>query len=148
MRYLVNGAETELDASPDVQVRQVGDRLMVTVGATTHSALAVRKGDTTYVSSGGRVFEVQKPASRAVAKAQLGGQANAPMPGQIVEVFVEQGQQVQAGQKLLVLEAMKMQHVIIAPFDGEVVKLSVKKGDQVAEGQAVALVEKRDERGV
>ena len=68
------------------------------------------------------------------------------MPGQIVDVFVEKGQQVHLGQKLLVLEAMKMQHAVTAPFPGEVTALPVKKGDQVGEGQLLVHVEASHEQ--
>ena len=67
------------------------------------------------------------------------------MPGQIVEVFVEQGEWVKAGQKLLVLEAMKMQHSISAPFDGQVTDLFVAQGDQVQEGQILIHVDQGHE---
>ncbi|MBS1724444.1 MAG: biotin/lipoyl-binding protein [Armatimonadetes bacterium] len=148
MRYLVNGEETEVALDPGSSVRVVGDRLFLTVGGQTHSGLAVRRGDTVLVSLAGRTFEIQKATARQAAKHQAGGDAVAPMPGQIVEVFVEQGQRVEAGQRLLVLEAMKMQHVMSAPFAGEVVQIPVSKGDQVTEGQLLAQVEERDESGL
>lgn len=70
------------------------------------------------------------------------------MPGQVVEVFVEQGSRVALGQKLLVLEAMKMQHTVSAPFEGTVTKLPVSKGEQVAEGQLLVCVEPEHEQPV
>ncbi len=54
-----------------------------------------------------------------------------PMPGRIIAVEVEQGQTVTRGQKLLTLEAMKMEHTLIAPFDGVVAELSAVAGAQV-----------------
>jgi 3-methylcrotonyl-CoA carboxylase alpha subunit len=63
----------------------------------------------------------------------------APMPGTMIKVLVEEGQAVVARQPLVVLEAMKMEHVVVAPYDGVVVKLPFRAGDLVAKG--VALVE-------
>ena len=63
------------------------------------------------------------------------------MPGSIVEVLVNVGEQVSDGQKLLVLEAMKTQQAFTAPFDGCVSKVSVQAADQVVEGQELIVVE-------
>ena len=65
-----------------------------------------------------------------------------PMPGRIVSVDVAEGQAVAKGQKLLVLEAMKMEQALIAPFDGIVADLKAVAGAQVAEGITLARVEK------
>jgi len=61
------------------------------------------------------------------------GSLRAPMPGRIVSVSVRNGQVVEKGQKLLALEAMKMEHALTAPFAGVVAELAVAAGDQVAE---------------
>ncbi len=53
------------------------------------------------------------------------------MPGNIQEVFVEEGAQVTEGEKLCILEAMKMKNIIMAPMDGTVKKMNVKVGDKV-----------------
>jgi 3-methylcrotonyl-CoA carboxylase alpha subunit len=55
----------------------------------------------------------------------------APMPGKVIAVDVSEGQSVTAGQRLLVLEAMKMEHALTAPFDGVVEGLTVTAGGQV-----------------
>jgi propionyl-CoA carboxylase alpha chain len=55
-----------------------------------------------------------------------------PMPGLIVSVNVEQGQEVKAGETLAVVEAMKMENVLIAERDGTVKKINAKKGDSLA----------------
>ena len=56
------------------------------------------------------------------------GSLLAPMPGTVVSVAVEAGQQVAAGQPVLVLEAMKMQHTVSAPHAGMVTEIDVKPG--------------------
>ena len=55
----------------------------------------------------------------------------APMPGKVLSVEVAAGQTVTKGQRLLVLEAMKMEHALVAPFDGTVAELSAVAGGQV-----------------
>ena len=67
------------------------------------------------------------------------GSCVAPMPGKIVAIKVAVGDTVEAGQALVVLEAMKMEHVVAAPHDGEVVELPVTVGQQV-DGDAILAV--------
>ncbi|CUR54894.1 putative biotin-dependent carboxylase, alpha subunit [metagenome] len=74
-----------------------------------------------------------------------GGSLLAPMPGSVVRVAVEAGQQIEAGQTVLVLEAMKMQHTVSAPHAGTVSEVPVTAGQQVAAGDVLAVVEPDDE---
>ncbi|MDP9821429.1 ATP-binding protein [Nocardioides massiliensis] len=76
------------------------------------------------------------PADQVAAGSLL-----APMPGSVVRVAVEAGQEVRAGDPVLVLEAMKMQHTVSAPTDGVVSQLPVSAGQQVAAGDVLAVVE-------
>ncbi|MGD9960002.1 biotin carboxylase N-terminal domain-containing protein [Nocardioides sp.] len=70
-----------------------------------------------------------------------GGSLVAPMPGCVISLAVGVGDQVEAGQAVLVLEAMKMQHVVSAPHSGTVTELPVVTGQQVAAGEVLAVVE-------
>jgi propionyl-CoA carboxylase alpha chain len=63
------------------------------------------------------------------------------MPGAVLRVAVEPGQAVTAGDVVLVLEAMKMEHPVTAPADGVVAELAVGVGSQVDAGQVLAVVE-------
>ena len=72
------------------------------------------------------------------------GSLLAPMPGSVVRLAVEPGQTVAAGEPVLVLEAMKMQHTITAPHPGTVTDLPVSVGSQVAAGEVLAVVSLRD----
>jgi biotin carboxyl carrier protein len=63
------------------------------------------------------------------------------MPGAVVRVLAEQGAEVTAGQPLLVLEAMKMEHEIVAPVDGTLAELRVQQGTQVEAGTVLAVIE-------
>jgi propionyl-CoA carboxylase alpha chain len=78
------------------------------------------------------------------ADAVASGSLLAPMPGTVVSVAVEQGQQVEAGQPVLVLEAMKMQHTVRAPGPGTVTEIDVEPGAQVAAGEVLAVVEENE----
>ena len=61
----------------------------------------------------------------------------APMPGLVLEVSVEGGQQVSKGDGLLILEAMKMENVIKSPTDGVIKSISVNKGETVEKNQLI-----------
>ena len=74
------------------------------------------------------------------ADAVASGSLLAPMPGTVVAVHVQEGDDVEAGHAVLVLEAMKMQHTVAAPHAGTVTDLSVRPGDQVAAGEVLAVV--------
>ncbi len=65
----------------------------------------------------------------------------APMPGSVLAVHVTQAATVAAGDPIVTLEAMKMEHVVVAPFGGTVTELSVRTADQVTRGQLLAVVE-------
>jgi propionyl-CoA carboxylase alpha chain len=75
------------------------------------------------------------------ADAVASGSLLAPMPGTVVAVKVEPGAEVAAGDAVLVLEAMKMQHTVTAPHDGTVTEINVEPGAQVASGEVLAVVE-------
>jgi 3-methylcrotonyl-CoA carboxylase alpha subunit len=72
------------------------------------------------------------------------GEIEAPMPGKVTAIEVSQGENVAKGQRLLTLEAMKMEHALTAPFDGIVAELSATAGAQVTEGQLLVRVEPAD----
>lgn len=69
------------------------------------------------------------------------GEIEAPMPGKVTAVEVLPGEKVVNGQRLLTLEAMKMEHALTAPFDGTIAKVNVAAGAQVTEGQILVEVE-------
>ena len=68
------------------------------------------------------------------AEEETSGNLISPMPGTIIEVMANEGQQVRKGDALLVLEAMKIEHIIVAPHDGTVQSLCYRAGDMVEEG--------------
>ncbi|HRD60346.1 MAG TPA: acetyl/propionyl-CoA carboxylase subunit alpha, partial [Nocardioides sp.] len=89
---------------------------------------------------GGHAAYVRKPRFVDPADAVATGSLLAPMPGTVVSVAVEPGQRVEAGEPVLVLEAMKMQHAVRAPGAGTVTQIDVEVGGQVAAGAVLAVV--------
>ncbi|MFF1506138.1 biotin carboxylase N-terminal domain-containing protein [Streptomyces sp. NPDC058326] len=87
------------------------------------------------------------PVEAALSGAKHGGADTlaAPMPGTVTVVKVAVGDEVEAGQSLLVVEAMKMEHVISAPHAGTVTELDVTPGSTVAMDQILAVVAPREE---
>lgn len=83
-------------------------------------------------------------ASGGAGGAASDGAILSPMPGRIIAVAVTAGDKVAKGQKLLTLEAMKMEHSLVAPFDGIVAEFNAAQGGQVSEGALLARIE-RDE---
>ncbi len=139
MNRWVNGVEVEL--SDDAEIIRLGDRLLVRTPEGLRSAVAVRSGGKVLVSYNGQTYVVEKAAAHALGGAAQGsGSLVAPMPGQVVDVLVSDGETVTEGQKLAVVEAMKTHQPLFAPFDGVVAGVAVKKGDQVSEGQALLQV--------
>ncbi len=69
----------------------------------------------------------------------------APMPGKVISVEVEKGDAVIKGQKLLTLEAMKMEHTLTAPFDGTVAELNASAGAQVQVDALLVMIEEEAE---
>ena len=83
----------------------------------------------------------QAAAPKAAPKAAgAGAKVNSPMEGNVVDVCVKAGDSVKSGQKLVVIEAMKMEVEISATADGTGSEVLVNKGDHLVEGQPVATI--------
>lgn len=99
-------------------------------------------GDTFFVHArnGSEVLK-ESPRFPIPQDSALKGGFMAPMPGKVVKVNVKAGDEVKAGQTLLVLEAMKMEQATRSPTDGVVKSVAVKEGDQVTAGQILVTLE-------
>jgi 3-methylcrotonyl-CoA carboxylase alpha subunit len=84
----------------------------------------------------------QARATGVAAGGAADGAVLSPMPGRIIAVEVAAGDKVVTGQKLVTLEAMKMEHSLVAPFGGTVAELSAETGGQVSEGTLLVRVER------
>ncbi|KAF5840165.1 hypothetical protein DUNSADRAFT_17512 [Dunaliella salina] len=76
-------------------------------------------------------------AAAAAAPGSLGGKVTAPMPGKVAKVLVQDGDKVAVGQGLLALEAMKMEHMVVAPKSGIILQTSVYQDQQVSDGEVL-----------
>ena len=140
MKRFVNGVEVDLPDDSSISIDRKGETLFVQSTEGTYTAVAVRSGDAVLVSYRGNQYRIEKSTARKRTAHVGTGEIHAPMPGRIADVLVRAGDEVQAGQKLVVLEAMKTQQALVAPFDGAVAQLLAEKGSQVDEGQLLAKV--------
>jgi acetyl-CoA/propionyl-CoA carboxylase biotin carboxyl carrier protein len=119
--------------------------LVVSVDGVTRGYACVQDGPTLWISRDGQVWAVREQerleAERHEAGVPASGQVVSPMPGTVTRVEVAEGQQVTAGQKLVVVEAMKMEHVLVAPVDGTVSALKTSAGETVARDAVLLVVE-------
>ncbi len=119
----------------------------VIIGGRSYEAKIESGLNGVFVRVGGRRFAVEVRDPRHWMRDLKGryaeGRANlvAPIPGRVVRVLVSEGETVEAGQGLLVVEAMKMQNEMKSPRPGRVASLSVSQGDTVVAGQVLAAVE-------
>ncbi|MDA0925785.1 MAG: biotin/lipoyl-binding protein [archaeon] len=118
-----------------------GERLKITLAdGTVHLAHAAKTGDVWWVHLNGHTFRWERMEPGATSSGHDGGLA-APMPGKVLEVLVDVGQSVTAGDALMVLEAMKMEHRIVATSGGVVTAVHFQANDQVAQGAALLSIE-------
>ena len=124
---------TVVDAGPEVVVLEAG-------GVRHRFAVHAEGARVDVECSLGHVALTRVPRFTDPADQVAAGSLLAPMPGSVVAIRVDAGQQVAAGETVLVLEAMKMQHTVTAPHDGVVDRVEVTLGQQVAAGDVLAVV--------
>ncbi len=119
-----------------------GDRLTATLDGMTASYVVVHAGGTVWLAADGRVTALreQERSSSAAGAVAGDGAVTSPMPGTVTVVQAAVGDEVAVGTPLLVVEAMKMEHVLTAPIAGTVAELGVTAGQTVALDERVALV--------
>lgn len=124
LHLIVNGR------SYDLRVEEEEGRLALTYVGNRYHCIVL---DERLADLQRRAGLSDRPAGRTVVKA--------PMPGLVVKVLIEAGAQVQKGDRLLVLEAMKMENDVKAPRAGRVSSLSVTAGQAVEGGRELAVIE-------
>ncbi len=116
----------------------------VLIGARSYSVASLGGHE---FSVNGRVFRVEvfdprgMRARRTVGAAEGRQAVAAPMPGRVIRVLVEAGQAVEAGQGLIVVEAMKMQNEMKSPKAGRVIEVKASDGATVAAGDVLIVIE-------
>jgi len=129
-------AEPKVKREVDVEVN--GKRFSVTMWVPESAGTVAVAGS----AAGGRAAARPRRASGAGSAAAVGsGSVTVPMQGTIVKVLVEVGQQVEAGQTVCVLEAMKMENNIAAEKAGTVKEIKVATGDSVGAGDVVVVID-------
>ena len=95
-----------------------------------------------------QIVTINRPAQTTVAPVGKPQQANtgasalrSPLPGVILDIFCKVGDKIKKGDKIMVLEAIKMENVINADKDGVIKEVKVNKGDSVLEGAELAIIE-------
>ena len=111
--------------------------------APATDAVAIDAGDAVYVLRQGRQTKVglRDLTLDEAGDREHSGLVRAPMHGKVLSVLVEQGAHVVRGQRLAIVEAMKMEHTLTAPIEGTVAEIAVTADAQVAEGAKVMLIE-------
>ena len=131
--------------SLEAAVTYSSDGAHVAVGGTAPAAdaQAFVSADEVFVLRHGRQTRLRiKDFSAAAAAGSAGdGAVKAPMHGKVLELFVGAGDRVSAGQRLAVIEAMKMEHTLHAPFAGTVRQIAASPGAQVVEGGEIMLID-------
>ncbi len=145
-KFKINGAEYNVDINEvegqEIKLDVNGTPYIVTVD----KEMRQQKQHTTVISNrpAPRVAAAQGDVQRASAPnpntAAGGTKVTTPLPGTILEVFVNVGDQVKAGQRVVLLEAMKMENNIEADNDGTVTAVNVRKGDSVLEGDTLIVI--------
>ena len=114
------------------------------VGGARHEMIVVQGGGDFHVISETGVdrLKVGDPFAAVIDGASVEATAVAPMPGKLTQVFVTVGQAVEIGDRLAIIEAMKMEHVLRAARDAVVAQITGAPGDFVEEGAAIVAFEK------
>jgi 3-methylcrotonyl-CoA carboxylase alpha subunit len=135
----INGAP----ALADVSFGAEGISVLIEGAAAAPDAASFEADSAVYVLHRGRqtVVRVQDAEAIDVEHLDTGGLVVAPMHGKVLAILVGPGASVSKGQRLAVIEAMKMEHALLAPIDGMVAEISTSPGGQIAEGARVMRIE-------
>jgi acetyl-CoA/propionyl-CoA carboxylase biotin carboxyl carrier protein len=115
---------------------------LVSVEGTTRRVWAAIEEETAWICVDGETWTLRElaVARSAIAAGAADQDIRSPMPGTVIKLHVVHGERVHVGQPLVALEAMKMEHVLVAPYDGTV-EVLVAEGDLVAADAVLARIE-------
>ncbi|WNM42204.1 biotin carboxylase N-terminal domain-containing protein [Micromonospora halotolerans] len=137
------GGGTASDAVPTVTVVEAApDRVALDIDGVRRTFRVHRVGSEVFVDGPDGAASLTELPRFPLPTAELAaGSLLAPLPGAVTRVHVEVGQRVSAGDLLLTLEAMKLEHPVLAPADGVVAELPVPAGGQVDTGAVLAVID-------
>lgn len=110
------------------------------INAAKHPTMAAAKVQAPVVAAAAPVASAPAAAAAPSAPAGAGNAVKAPLPGTVTDIKVQVGQQVNVGDTVLVLEAMKMQNNIESEYAGQVTSIAVKQGETVMEGAVLLTI--------
>jgi 3-methylcrotonyl-CoA carboxylase alpha subunit len=149
VRYRGDGYGLEIgEEAMTVRLQEASDSgLVLDLDGIRFDALVSRRGAVLTVALAGATYQLTHidPAAATGPEQAGGGRLTAPMPGKVSGVFVQPGDVVRRGQLLVVLEAMKMEHAMVARADGVVETVGCATGDVVAEGAELLVLRAADE---
>ena len=145
-KFKINGTDYNVDINEvegqEIKLDVNGTPYVVTVD----KEMRTQKPRTTIVSNSpaprvaAAAGDVQRASAPNPNSAAGGTKVTTPLPGTILDVFVNVGDTVKAGQRVVLLEAMKMENNIEADTDGTVTSVNVRKGDSVLEGDVLVVI--------
>ena len=146
--YRRNGLQLELPGTKLLARarRAANGGLAVELGGERIDAAVVRSGRELTVFASGLAYRLQLCEFETVQDEEAGGRLTAPMPGSVIEVLVKEGEAVEQGRALMIIEAMKMEHTIVAPSAGRIARVRFAPGEQVREGDQLIAFEVEEER--
>jgi 3-methylcrotonyl-CoA carboxylase alpha subunit len=141
------GFRLNAPSQPSVSLAHGGHfrRILLDDEVPIAAASGFRDDERVVVFYEGQAYEFERAARGSVGASAADGALVAPMPGKVTSVDVSLGDKVAKGQRLLTLEAMKMEHGLVAPFDGVVAELNAQAGAQVQVDAVLAVVEKSED---
>ena len=114
------------------------DEILLNIDGKIHDVIITANTTSYTVYVNGRCFQIEKKSALQILGSKTGKQrkasVNTSMPGRIVNILMEEGDEVEEGQAVLILEAMKMQNEIKSPQKGRISKICPKTGDSVETG--------------
>ena len=142
-KFKINGTEYSVDIN-EVEGQEIsldvnGTPYKVTVDKEMKQKQVVVQTRTAAKVAPAAGGTVQKSAASS-AGASAGSKVTTPLPGTILDVFVNVGDKVKAGQTVVLLEAMKMENNIEADVEGTITEVKVRKGDSVLEGDVMVVI--------
>ncbi|MCJ8322891.1 MAG: acetyl/propionyl/methylcrotonyl-CoA carboxylase subunit alpha [Rhizobiales bacterium] len=140
-----NGRKSIMDVMINNQPHQgeyIIDAAGVRPGVTSETALNIIHGNAhDYIVDQGKGYQIDARIYDDGGQSEAGGQVTSPMPGCLFKLNVALGDEVVAGDVLAIVEAMKMEHNLVAEISGTVTNLAVSLGEQVSEGQLILRIE-------